>query len=208
MSETTLWQVRQVSVVLVAGSPIEPSSIGVSQLMSKGIVPARWAIFQEMQIPFLAETAFTNGVRIRTEGNRCIFEQNIERGVPADYAIHNAAIKYVTATELAVPYNAVGINWKLEPHNEPQSPHLTRMLLNEGCELAGFEPTSIQLDKALGDRVCKLTLTVNQNIVSVGVNYHHPMSHGGAATVIANWQECKQHLDEEIIGSLLRQSDP
>lgn len=203
MGQSVNWQVRQASIVLVAESPIEPTSIAPDALRSAGIIPPDWTVTGEIAMPIFAETVFANGMRMRTEGNRCIFQQQGDIVFPAKPEIYDMAVQYVAATELAVRYQAVGINWQLGVRLDSQSPSLLQTLLNECNGLAGFQPQSIQLVKPLDGKTCNLTFSVDQSEVSVAVNYHHQLSERRARPAIAAWPECQQHLQQEIIAAIL-----
>ena len=203
MSQLVNWQVRHASIVLVAESPVEPTSIAPDALRSSGIVPSDWTVTSEIVMPIFAETVFANGIRMRTEGNRCIFQQDGDVVFPEKPAIYHLVSQYVTATELAVRYQAVGINWQLGIPLDSQSPSLLQTLLNGGAGLAGFQPQSIQLVKLIDGKTCNLTFSVSQGEVSVAVNYHHQLSDRKAKPIIATWSECQQHLRQEVIDDIL-----
>ena len=203
MGQSTNWQVRHASVVLVAESPIEPTSIAPSKLRSAGIIPHNWTITNEVIMPVFAEIVYANGVRMRTEGNRCIFQQESNVEFPGEYEIHDMAIKYVAGTELAIQYQAIGINWQLDVQSDIQGSQLLQTLLNESNDLAGFQLQSIQMVKPLDGKTCNLTFTANRGEVSVAVNYHYQLSELRAGQIIATWPECQKHLRQEIIAAIL-----
>ena len=203
MGQSTNWRVRHASVVLVAESHIDPTSIAPSELRSAGVIPPDWTVTNEVIIPVFAEIAYANGVRMRTEGNRCIFQQESNIEFPDKYEIHDMATKYVAGTELAIRYQAVGINWQLDVQPDIQSSPLLQTLLNESNDLAGFQPQSIQMVKPLDGKTCNLTFTANQGEVSVAVNYHYQLSERRARQIIATWPECQKHLRQEIIAAIL-----
>lgn len=211
MSQPTQWQVQHASVVLLAESPIEPMSIAAVRLASKSIIPQDWTIVSNIATPIstpvFAETVFTNGTKIRTEGNRCIFQQNINGEFPNDYVVHELAAKYAAATELAVRYQAIGINWQLAAPLTRQSQQLLETFLNKNRELADFKPETIRLTKPLKGKTCNLNITAGQDALSVEINYHYQVADSPAGEVLTNWRECQQHLQEEIIKIVLPQSE-
>ncbi len=206
MARSIEWQIQHASVVLVAESPIEATSIAPDSLKSKGVIPQDWTVTSQISIQVFAQTEFVNGVQIRIEGNRCIFQQDINGDLPNDYMIIQPAINYAEATELGVNYQAVGINWQLsgQPVNQNRQP--LRELLGLDMDIAGFKPESVRLVKPLGDKTCNLSFTESHDEVSAAVNYHHPLSGQGAVEAIADWQQRHQHLQQEIITGVLSRS--
>lgn len=207
MSQPIQWQVQNASVVLVAESPIEPTSISADLLASKSITPQGWTVASNISTPVFAETVFTNGTIIRTEVNRCIFQQDINGDFPNDYAVHELAAKYVAATDLAVRYQAIGVNWQLATPLTRQSQQLLETFLNKNRELADFKPETIRLTKPLKGKTCNLNITAGQDALSVEINYHYQVADSPAGEIPANWQECQRHLQEEIIGVVLHQRE-
>lgn len=201
------WPIQNVSVVLVAESPIEPKSIGAILLKEKSVTQPGWIAVSEISTPVFAETLYINGIRIRTEGNRCIFQQEISEDLPVEREVYQLAMKYVSATELAVPYQAVGINWTLTNQPSQDCNQLLHSMLKTDQDLSGFIPASISLTKNLNGRTCNLNITANQSTVSVNVNYHHQVPEHKAKEIIENWHECQKHLEEEIISVVLHCSE-
>lgn len=197
------WQMTQASVALVAEKPIEPMSIAADSLKSKGLAPQEWTVSSAISLPMFAETVFVNRIAIRIEGNRCIFQTTVETPFPSDYLIHDLARGYADATELAVQYQAVGINWQLAAQPTAQGLPFLRNLLSERRDFTEFEPVSINLTKPISDRVCNLSFTGLSDGVSVEVNYHHPVADGGVGNIIADWQKCQHHLQTEIMSIFL-----
>lgn len=203
MDKSTAWLIRNASVVLVGESFIEPKSIGATLLKEKSVTQPEWITVSEISTPVFAETMYANGIRIRTEGNRCIFEQEISEDLPVEFKIYGLAANYVEITELAVPYQAVGINWRLTNQPLHDGNQLLHSMLSADQDLSGFKPASISLVKNLDGRTCNLSLTANQDTVSVNVNYHHQVSEHNSRGIIERWQECQKHLKQEIISVVL-----
>ena len=193
--------VEHASVVLVSPSPIESQSIRPEVLSRAHIVPSEWSpAGGQVNSPVFAVTQYTNGVSIRVEGNRCVFQETIQGPVREEYEIHGIARRYIESTPL-VPYNALGINWLLHvPLPDP-----TAWLRDHGGGggLPGFSPRSLQMAKTMGTAVCNLIFRSRGETLDVDCNYHFQL--GSSLQPLAtldSWRTCQEALVRDVFPSL------
>ena len=190
----------QVSVVLLSSERIFP--VNAEGLHKAGIVPSSWSFQEPIQTPVFSQIQYGNKVTIRTEGQRCVFEQALDGDLRDNYQIHRLAGKYISAMSL-VPYTAIGLNWQLAI-DESDSTWISEKLF-KFYRLADFSPQSLRLAKQLGSSVCNLDFRVDDNVV-VHCNYHFDVAGDGASTMIQildGWQKYQDHLQNEISPQLV-----
>lgn len=201
MVQQTAFTVRNASVVLVSLSAIDPQSIMPEKLSNAKIVPADWMSANGINTPIFALTQYQNGITIRTDGNRCLFQEPIDGNLRESYEIYPIAQRYAAATML-VPYNAVGINWSLEFAIERPELWLREKIIGATPEFSDFLPASLQMAKQLDFAVCNLTFSTENARVVIDFNYHFQLPHSSLddmSTVLDAWRQCQEHLTESVM---------
>ena len=204
MTQSIAFTVRQVSAVLVSASAIDPQSILPEILGNANVVPADWAPDSGINTPFGALTQYQNGVTIRTDGNRCLFQQPIDGGLRDSYEIFPTAQRYAAETKL-VPYNAVGLNWSLGISVGQPELWIREKMMDNASNLLDFFPTSLQMAKQLDFAVCNLTFKAENAQITTDFNYHFPLAQsslGWLSEILNNWQLCQKHLTGSILSQL------
>jgi hypothetical protein len=195
MSEQLNFATYQASVVLVSPSPIDPQSIRPETLKRAGIV--KWESVEGIATPVFAETRYQNGVRIRTEGNRCVFQEPINEESPTGYKVHKLAERYADATRL-VAYNALGINWESRIEAKDSDQWISENLVRDH-RLTGFSPRSVQMVKVIDSTVsCNVTFTTRDERLTANFNYHFKLTdapRGDAASFLRRWREWQSHME-------------
>lgn len=203
MSEQPKFETFQASVVLVSPSQIDPQSIKPETLKRAGIVP--WESIEDIATPIFAQTRFQNGIEIRTEGNRCVFQEPINEESPTGSKVHNLAKRYAEATRL-VSYNALGINWESRIRAKDPVQWIGENLV-QNLGLKEFFPRSVQMAKVVESAVvCNVTFTIRGDVLAVSFNYHCNLTTaaaGDAASYLRRWREWKSHM-ESIAHTLQR----
>ena len=195
---------RHASAVLVSPSPIDPQSIMPETLSNAKIVPADWVSDNGINTPILALTQYQNGVTIRTEGNRCVFQEPIEGNLREDYEIYAIAQRYTTATML-VPYNAIGINWLLDIAVEHPDLWILEKIMGNVSNFSDFSPASLQIMKRLDFAVCNLMFKTENARIVIDCNYHFQLAHSSpnkVSSALDAWQQCQEHLTREVLPRL------
>ena len=201
MTQPIAFTLRQVSAVLVSASAIDPQSILPEILGNANVVPADWTPDSGINTPFGALTQYQNGVTIRTDGNRCLFQQPIDGGLRDSYEIFPTAQRYAAAAML-VPYNAIGLNWSLIiPVGQPEL-WIREKLMGNASNLLDFSPASLRMTKQLDFAVCTLALETENARITIDFNYHFPLAQssiGRMSEILNNWHLCQEHLTEFIL---------
>lgn len=204
MVQQTAFTVRHASAVLVSLSAIDPQSIMPETLSNAKIVPADWGSANGINTPFFALTQYQNGITIRTDGNRCVFQEPIDGNLRESYEIYPIAQRYAAATML-VPYNAVGINWSLESNVEHPESWICEKITGLAPSFSDFSPTSLQMAKQLDFAVCNLTFRTDNARIVIDFNYHFQLPHSSpdeTATALDTWQQCQKHLTESVLSQI------
>lgn len=190
------------SIVLVLPQALSPDTITADALKRNRIIPDDWQTTTEMNLPIIGIVEFDNGVSIRAEGNRCIFQQNVNGDFADDYPALGAAVKYTEASRV-VPYSAVGINWTLRP-NLSSAP--SRWLADKLCQdpplASGFQPTSIVVARRQGAAVCNLNFNLDRDAVSMECNYHVDLGGKSAHEVVTMWPHYQMNLRRDILPTI------
>ena len=203
MTDQIRWRVHSASIVLVSSQPIEPQSIRADALTRNRIVPDEWQATGAMNTPVLGLTQFGNGVTIRVEGNRCIFQQAVNGDFRDQYDAHTVAKVYAEASRVT-PYRSMGINWMLEPDLIEPSEWL-RSKLTKGSMLApGFQPISIKFAKTTGPATCNLTFNLQRGAVLLDCNYHIELGNRTATDTIRMWPHYQRGLTSDILPTISR----
>ena len=195
MSEQSQFVTYQASVVLVSPSPIDPQSINPETLKRVGIV--KWESIGGTVTPIFAETRYQNGIHIRTEGNRCVFQEQINEGLPLGYKVHKLAERYADATKL-LAYNALGINWESRMEAEDPNQWMSEKLVRN-LRLAEFSPRSVQMTKVIESTViCNVTFSTRDERVMASFNFHCQLSDSPErepASYLRRWREWQNHME-------------
>ena len=200
MTQPIAFTLRHVSAVLVSASAIDPQSIMPETLVKANVIPADWTLDSGINIPFAVLTRYQNDITIRTEGDRCIFQQPIDGNLRDSYEIFSTAQRYAAATTL-VPYNVIGLNWSLDiPVGRPELWIREKIMGNES-NLLDFFPTSLQMAKQLDFAICNLGIKTENARITIDFNYHFPLAQssiGRMAEILNDWRLCQEHLTELI----------
>ena len=202
MSKQSKFVTYQASVVLVSPSPIDPQSINPETLKRADIVA--WESVESIATPIFAQTRFQNGIEIRTEGNRCVFQEPINEDLATGSKVHNLAKRYAQATRL-VPYNALGINWANRIYVEDPVRWFSEMLI-QNSRLQEFSPRSMQMVKVIDQSVsCALTLTIRGEQLIADFNYHCKLTdqEQNITSNLRRWPDWQSHM--QSIASTLQQ---
>ena len=198
------FQLVHASIVLVASQAVSPESVTAEALKRNKIIPEDWQITTEMNLPVIGLVQFDNGASIRTEGNRCVFQQNVNGEFAEDYLALDAAVQYAEASRV-VPYSAVGINWMMQPDLPlPPSQWLAGKLCQDPLLAPGFQPTSIRVAKRQGSAVCNLNFNFDRGIVSLECNYHIELGGKSAHEIVTMWPHYQMNLRRYILPTIAR----
>lgn len=120
------------SVVLV-GEQVEPSMINPDFLLHSGIVDAGLEVARpSISTPVFAQIVFDNGLEIRAEPKRFVFQQHGDPLLEEECICADVAIRLVS-TFSYLPYSAVGINPKaFRPVDAAADGGMRRALTGEG----------------------------------------------------------------------------
>jgi hypothetical protein len=192
--------VSHMSVVLVSPSPIEVHSIRPETLRQNNILPSDWAIASELASPVFAVVQYQNGVSIQIEGNRCTFQEAVQGPLPDDYKIQPVVRQYLESTRL-VPYNAIGINWRLNVTLDNPGEWIKEQL-GQVQAFSDFSPVSVQVSKPVGidTAVCNLIFGIQGRTLLVDCNHHFQL--GGSVQpmlVLHHWSQCQQSVKDIIV---------
>ena len=197
MSEQLKFVTYQASVVLVSPSPIDPQSIKPETLKRAGIVT--WESVESITTPVFAQTRYQNGIHIRTEGNRCVFQEPLNEASPTDYnyKVHRLAERYAEATKL-VAYNALGINWESRIEAKDPARWFSEKLVRN-LRLTEFSPRSVQMAKVIDSTVsCIVTFATRDEKLIANFNYHCQLTDapgGDIATHLRRWRKWQSHME-------------
>lgn len=204
MAQQLGFTVRHSSVVLVSPSPVDPQSIRPEILSNARIVPDSWVSANNINTPVLAVTQYQNGVTVQTEGNRCVFQEQIGGDWRDTYEVHPLAKRYAEATSL-VPYNALGINWLLDIVVGNPAQWIREKTMGNGDSFPGFSPMSLQMVKRLSFAVCNLTFRAENTRIVVDCNYHVQTESRPLDMILStldSWQRYQDHLKREVVPQL------
>ena len=203
MADQINWRVQNASIVLVSSQPIEAQSIRAEVLTRNRIVSEDWQATGGINTPVLAMTQFNNGVVIRVEGNRCIFQQTVNGDFRDQYEAHKVAEAYAEASRVT-PYRSIGINWLLEPNLADPSAWLRSKLTKESALAPGFQPTSIKVAKKVGAATCNLTFNLQQGAVLLDCNYHIELGNRTAIDTMRMWPHYQAGLTSDVLPEISR----
>ena len=198
------FRLRHASVVFLLPHPVDSQSVNAASLVRNGIVPDDWQVANEVNLAgVLAQTVFRNGVNVRAEGNRCIFQQNVNGAFREEYDAHQAAANYADASRV-ISYQAVGLNWMLEPDVEQAGRWLIGKFTGNSAFAPGFQPVSVKVARRQGAAICNLTFNLEQDSVVLDCNYHVELGGSRAIDVIKMWQHYQTNLQEDILPTITR----
>jgi len=194
MSKQLKFDTFRASVVLVSPSAIDPKSIDPGTLKRAEIV--KWESIENISTPVFAETRYQNGIRIRTEGNRCVFEEPTSGESSGDFKVHRLAERYLQATKL-VTYNAIGINWANKINVNDPVQWFAKNVANN-VKLPDFSPISMQLTEVLDPTVsCILTFLIKDDSLIADFNFHCNLTNApetGITSYLRRWPEWQNHM--------------
>ena len=186
------------SLVLVSQSPIDRQSVTPAMLKDGQVIPEHWVLSNTIDTPSVAGGEYENGVTVRSEGNRCVFQQRVDGPFRDVYEIHNIAKQYANAMRL-VPYQAVGINWQLIIESDDPFRWLHQRMTNSEGIMSDFVPVSIRVAKPWHTGTCNLTFNVENRRIVLDCNYHVGLTSCSLHDAISSWGKCQKHLQEEIL---------
>lgn len=198
------FKLRHASIVLVLPQPVDSQSVSAGSLARNRIVPEDWQVANEVNLAgVLAQTLYRNGVNVRAEGNRCIFQQTVNGEFRAEYDSHLTALNYAEASRV-IAYQAIGINWMIELDLEQAGQWLTSKFAGNSAFVPSFQPVSIKVARQQGAAICNLTFNLEQDSVVLDCNYHVDLGGSRAVDVINMWQQYQKHLQEDILPTIVR----
>ena len=202
MADKLNWVLRHSSIVLVSEQPLDAKSVAPDTLTRSSIVPSEWSVASNMNLQVIATTEYANGVVIRLEGNRCVFQQNVAGDFRDEYPAFEIARKYAEASRV-ISYNALGINWNLESQLNAPSEWFKSRLSAESPLAADFQPTSIRMAKQQGHAVCNLSFNLESEAVALECNYHIALRNGIPENEIDIWNRYQEHLREKVLPTII-----
>lgn len=159
------------SVVLVADQ-VEPSMINPDFLRHSGIVEAGLEVAEPpISIPVFAQVIYTNGLEIRAEPSRFVFQQRGDPLLEEECTCADVAIRFLSRLSY-LTYKAVGINPKaFRPVHAAADGGMRRALVNRG-EWASFKDTlpdvSLRAVYAFESRTITLTISTGTRNTAEG----------------------------------------
>ena len=183
---------------MVATQPLDPNSVTAEGLTRSKVVPADWQVTKRMNLPVVAVTEYANGVVIRVEGNRCIFQQNINGDFRDYYDAFDAAQKYAEASRV-ITYEALGINWNLQVKMVAPNEWLLAKLSSNSGLAPGFQATSIRLTKRQARAICNLNFTGEREAIGLECNYHIALGNRMPEDDLKGWKGLQAILKNEIL---------
>ena len=198
------FKLRHASIVFLLVQPVDAQSVNAARLIRNQIIPDDWQLANEVSlVGAIAQTQYQNGVSIMAEGNRCIFQQNIDGVFSDEYAAHEAAIRYADASRV-VSYRAIGLNWLVEPDVDRPDQWLRGKFAEQSAFVPGFQPVSVKVARRQGSAMCNLTFNLEQGVVGLECNYHVELGESRAIDVIRMWQHYQKNLREDILPAISR----
>jgi hypothetical protein len=189
------WITQSASVVLVAHRPINADTLSADILRESGITPQQWEAVPPDESRPGTFIAYSNGVSISAQNNRCVFQQTFDDETVADngHKIYEVAKRYVDATKL-VQYRFIGINWTLHhPVADPKE-WMRAHLLNPEKSVERYRNIEIKMTAPFSSGLCNLTFTTARSEqVALAFNYHFNMSNITMQDAIDQWPQCDQN---------------
>ena len=202
MADKLEWTLRHASIVLVSERPLDARSVESDTLTRGSVVPQDWTVTNRMSLQVIASTEYDNGASIRLEGNKCVFQQNVDDDFWDEYPAFVIAKKYAEASRLT-SYSALGINWNLESKMSAPGEWFTSKLSTDFMLAPGFQPTSIRMARSQGRAVCNLNFNLESEAIVLDCNYHIALGNGIPENEIDLWDRYQIHLKETVLPTIL-----
>ena len=188
------WIKQSASVVLVAERPITSDTLRADILRESGITPPEWEEIPPSESSARIFIAYSNGVSISAQTNRCVFQQTFNDEIVDGHAhkIYDVAKRYVDATRL-VPYRLVGINWTLHHKVADPKDWMRVNLLNPEKFPEIYRNIEIKMSVPFGSGLCNLTFTARAEEVALAFNYHFNARNIAPQDAIDQWPQCDQN---------------
>ena len=185
------WIMQSASVVLVAERPINVETLNADILRESGITLPDWEAIPPTEGRQGTFIAYTNGVSISAQNNRCVFQQTFNDETASDEVekIYDSAKRYVDATRL-VQYRFIGINWALQQTVPDPKDWMRFHLLNPEKSVERYRNIEIKMRAPFSSGFCNLTFTTRAEDVALAFNYHFNMSNISLQDAIDLWQDC------------------
>ena len=198
MTIPTSWKLRSTSVVLLLPPEQTPDSQSISpaRLVAHEIVPADWSARNSITLPMFAVVEYANGVIIRSEGSRLVFNQIGDGGLASEYPAYGVAERYARGT-LMTRYQALGINWVFEAQSETPGVRFLRETqdLHRG---RGYSPALVQFVRDQGKDSLNVSFRLNGLLLSVDFNYHIPVEDRPVVDLLHGWKAYEAIVQDEL----------
>ena len=165
-------------------------------------MPSEWTVTNSRNFQVLAVTEYGNGASIRLEGNRCIFQQNVNGDFLEEYPAFDIAKKYADASRV-ISYSALGINWNLQSFTSTPGEWFRTRLSTDAMLAPDFQPTSIRMARNQGRAVCNLNFTLEPEAIALECNYHITLGNGIPENEIDLWARYQEHLKDKVLPTIL-----
>ena len=194
------WGLRQVSIVLLLPQQqqTDPQTVNPESLARHGIVSESWEPTNVVALPVFALTEYPNGLSIRAEPNRLVFQEQITDSFQRKYHSHTAARKYAEASRM-MPYQAVGMNWVMVP------PDYTTFMDNLAAKLnpalnapPDYLPAAVHLFRQVNGNAWNIIFN-KDNQHGVELNYHAQLRDETPMDVIDRLDELQQTVQTELL---------
>ena len=206
MSTSPSLRLRNASLVFVAVQPIDVQTVSPEVFARNNIISAQWQTANAISLPMFVMPEYLNGAVVRAEGNRLVYQQNIQNTsgwFQEEYPAHTAARRYADASKL-VAYKALGINWALEYWAEKPDVWLRESLAEDSLLLKGFLPTAIKLARKDDIAVCNISLALQKEFIALEFNYHIEVGQRTVTDIIGKWPQYQKTLEEELLPNIMR----
>ena len=202
MADKLEWTLKNSSMVLVSERPLDARSVAPDTLARSSVVPSDWTVTNRMNLEVIASTEYGNGASIRLEGNRCVFQQNVNDDFLDEYPAFVIAKKYAEASRL-ISYSALGINWNLESKMSAPGEWFRSKLSTDSMLAPDFQPTSIRMARNQGRAVCNLNFNLESEAIVLDCNYHIALGNSIPENEIDLWARYQDHLKEKVLPTIL-----
>lgn len=188
-------------MVLLSEHPFDAKSVAPDTLVRSSVVPSDWTVTNRINLQVVATTQYGNGASIRIEGNRCIFQQDVNGDFLDEYPAFEVAKKYAEASRV-ISYSALGINWNLESKTSVPGEWFRSKLSTDSTLVPDFQPTSIRMARNLGRVVCNLNFTLESEAIVLDCNYHIALGNGIPENEIDLWARYQEQLREKVLPTI------
>ena len=189
-------------MVLLSEQPFDAKSVAPDTLVRSSVVPSDWTVTNRMNLQVVASTLYGNGASIRIEGNRCVFQQDVNGDFLDEYPAFEVAKKYAAASRV-ISYSALGINWNLESKTSVPGEWFRSKLSPDSTLAPDFQPTSIKMARNLGRVVCNLNFNLESEAIVLDCNYHIVLGNGIPENEIDLWARYQEQLKQKVLPTIL-----